>query len=297
MSRTDNSFFEQHIDPDDNFYNALIPDSDSYCNELTIDNYNSSNVQNFNFSVLNLNIRSFQNNNNRLNFISMLDSFKNTFDIIVLSETWNNSSNHDLCSIDRYFSAHTFRAGATARGGGISVFCRNSYKLHKIDELCICNDTIETCVVRVDFQRKSLYIVGIYRPHSDSVENFAGALGSILDGPVLKNKTILVAGDMNVDLAMIESRHTQCYIEMMHSLGFLPFISKPTRYSQNGDRSTATILDHIWLNLVTPFFSGIVFHEISDHYPVFAHFNFHISNQVPSAQRKISYRPVDESKI
>jgi hypothetical protein len=42
----------------------------------------------------------------------------------------------------------------------------------KIEELCLSNETIESCVVRVLRGEEEVIIFAIYRPHSDYIENF-----------------------------------------------------------------------------------------------------------------------------
>ena len=87
---------------------------------------------------------------------------------------------------------------------------------------------------------------------------------------------------------------------MMYSMHFLPFITKPTRIEQRNHSSSATVLDQIWLNSYTPFLSGVILHDIADHYPVFSHFNLPLhtpTNQSSKKQHKIAYRPIDEEKL
>ena len=68
-------------------------------------------------------------------------------------------------------------------GGGLTIFYQdNLYKAHKIKELSLCNSTIETCVAQLS--RKDLpypeghFIVGVYWPHSDTIEIFTISLQS-----------------------------------------------------------------------------------------------------------------------
>ena len=61
-------------------------------------------------------------------------------------------------------------------GGGVSVYVSESYSFCRIDALCIVDETIELCTVRVNFCDFELFILNIYRPHSDNVDNFVSLI-------------------------------------------------------------------------------------------------------------------------
>ena len=46
-------------------------------------------------------------------------------------------------------------------------------------------------------------------------------------------------------------------------------VNKPTRFDSNSNRYQPSLLDHIWINFVTPYSSGILLADISDHCPTF----------------------------
>ena len=95
----------------------------------------------------------------------------------------------------------------------MSVFYDSKFNGEKLDELSICSITIETCVCRVYFDGGYFVILGVYRPHSDSVLNFTLALESILNNPILKNASmVLLAGDMNVNISDTERIPTENYL-------------------------------------------------------------------------------------
>ena len=69
---------------------------------------------------------------------------------------------------------------------------------------------------------------------------------------------VLLDGDIYVNLLDMDCSRVQNYVHMLHSFHFLPAITKPTRFSNNHESSTFSNLDHIWINEIKPFFSGVL---------------------------------------
>ena len=101
-------------------------------------------------------------------------------EIIVLSETWFNEDN--AVNLTGYNSFHTFRL--SGRSGRISIYIKNTFNSQVLPEMCISNESIEMCSASLFINNSKLFILGIYRPCSGSVENFtreswiAGNLGT-----------------------------------------------------------------------------------------------------------------------
>ena len=68
-------------------------------------------------------------------------------------------------------------------------------------------------------------------------------------------------------MEIVSLRHSRCYfIHGMFASAFYPTISRPTRVTQQ----TATLIDNIITNMHEyPVKSGILYNDISDHFPVF----------------------------
>ena len=283
--------FDNDIDPDINLHL-----NNNICNYFTIDSYNffHSTISKSNFSLLNQNIRSFHANKN--SFETFLSSINHEFHAIVLTETWNSLVNIDQCYLQNFFSAHTFRT--ESRGGGVSVFLNSKlYKINKLDDLCISNATIESCVVEAcSYANDNKYIiVGIYRPHTDSVDNFILALEYILNHSLLRNKIIILTGDMNINITNVNSSLVDDYLNFLNTLHFLPLISKPTRYpTHNFDSSTATTLDHIFINKTTPCNAGILTNDLTDHCGTTLNCQLFDKPTIRKAPHKITYRPYSD---
>ena len=51
------------------------------------------------------------------------------------------------------------------------------------------------------------YIIGVYRPHSDTVSNFVDALEPILNLAIVKDKNCIVLGDLNINILDSTTAH------------------------------------------------------------------------------------------
>ena len=129
---------------------------------------------------------------------------------------------------------------------------------------------------------KYIVILGIYKPHSDTLHNFTEKLNIILHHPaVVEASLVLVAGDLNINIC--DTVTSEPFVSLMYSNNFIPTILKPTRF-QSGNNSqitSETCLDHIWLGKIDSFISGIILYDISDHLPTFLNFshNFKFPNK------------------
>ena len=132
------------------------------------------------YEILNQNIQCFSAKNNILE--AFLAAVNVPFHSIVLTETWNEDNSLETCKIDGFEAVHTHRIRDVVRnphgvlGGGVSIFANSSmYGIDKIDELSCCNETIEICAAklfRLDRTDIEHFIIGLYRPHTDTEENF-----------------------------------------------------------------------------------------------------------------------------
>ena len=119
-----------NLDPEINF--NLNNDA---CNYYTINNFNMSfSSDSDKYFLLNQNIQSF--NSKQTVFEAFLESFNIQFHAIVLSETWNDSTNIKLCAIENFEPIHTHRIRPPGHhggiGGGISIFANSSmYNIKK----------------------------------------------------------------------------------------------------------------------------------------------------------------------
>ena len=148
------------------------------------------------------NVRSFHAN---------IDSFLSIFDdvslpdILVLTETW--FAPDTSCDIPWFCSYHTYRI--VGRSEGVLIFVTNNLFSYMFPDLCISDINIEVCTITVRVSNSSFIILGIYRPHSGTIENFIASLNY----QEVSNKPILLLEDLNI---IILNGNLQAEICMNH---------------------------------------------------------------------------------
>ena len=257
----------QSIDPTTNFFDVLCDSDEQHRSQYYDiseynDAYGSEASSGSNFIVMNYNIRSFAANST--GFAAFLDTLKNRPKVLILTETWMTTDLTNYSNIDGYNACHTVRKHR--RSGGVSIYCSEDISMSHVKHLCQSNETIESCVVKLTFGKQQYVIVAVYRPHSNDIDSFSQSLDFVLNDPEIAGMPTIVAGDMNVNLLSDVSASIGTYITNMHSLGFLPVITKPTRFP-NG-----SLLDHVWINYLGSYSSGIITFDLTDHCPTFCCF-------------------------
>lgn len=232
---------------------------DNQCSYYEVDKFGDHLESDSGLVVFNFNIRSF--NKNFDNFSMMCSELKCNIDVIVLTETWFTDG---LCGeIDGYHGHHTFRSDRI--GGGVSIFVRIGISSAKIAETSLVTDFCEFCTVEINTttsgNSNKILIYGIYRPPNSSILELSNHMMNILS--ILNNKTVLLAGDFNVDL-LDESTNAD-FFNSLYSFNFYPLINIATRISEH----SATCIDQIWYNKLNISYAGSIVCDISDHYPVF----------------------------
>ena len=218
-------------------------------------------------SIFHANVRSFNANIDHVELL--LESLCKFPHILVLSETWLSPENSDLSGLSGFKSFHTVRE--TTRGGGISIFVNNTFPCTKVDEFSFVDETIECCTVRVEINNACvIYIVGIYRPHSDTIFNFSSRLNNILSDPLFHRQKVYLLGDFNANLFLNDDSICN-FMSTLQSLHFLPSITKPTRFPSINNNCSASLLDQIWTNHLSEYSSGILYSDFSDHCTIFIH--------------------------
>ena len=256
------------------------------CKYYSIEQYLALTNNNDNyFSLINYNVRSFSRN---------FDTFFGCFESgtlpcgFALTET--RFTANKTSDIPNYNGFHTTRICHTP-SGGISVFIRKDFRSNKIDSLSYSNLSIEICTVEVFVNGSSIILLGIYRPHSDTVSNFSDHLNTILSNPYLSNKTCMILGDLNICLLKQEQPNLE-FSNMLFSHHFAPLITKPTRFSPIAIEAPS-LLDHIWYNNYIPHKCGIIELDITDHMPTFINLMF--VNMSSSSKIKIDFRLINDS--
>ena len=166
-------------DPDDNIFNDV---SDIFnCRYTGIDKFIEAQKQ-FSLkglSVICFNIRSFSCNGDE--FLGYLHNTKHSFDLIILTETWNKEYSCVLCNIPGYSAVHNFRPDK--KSGGVSIFIRADIKYDELGHLNITHELIESAAVRIYYPNsdKVINVLGIYRPPNGNANDFIEKLNDIIN--------------------------------------------------------------------------------------------------------------------
>lgn len=283
MALNNNNSLLDEIDPDQHYFDELYSIVDqNQTKYFSVRDYNNLCIENrSHITLMNYNVRSFRANSDTM--VSMFYEECSHPEILVLSETWFTDQLQD--GLNSYCSYHTVRSNR--RSGGVSVFVRQCFSSRKLFDLSFANETIEVCTVDVQIYNQSFIVVGVYRPHSGTVDDFVSQLGSILDSCEVRGRRCIVTGDFNIDLGS-DNSPVNNFVNNMHSCHFIPLITKPTRFPPLQNQ-LPSLLDHIWLNQIGNFNSGIILNDFTDHCPTFVQFPV---NNIKNSRSttKISFR-------
>ena len=236
------------------------------CKYCSIDTFKDlkQNFEQKGLSVICFNIRSFNKNGDE--FLGYLSNCEHDFDIIILTETWAKDETHILCHIPGYESSHNYRADR--RGGGVSIFVKNTYRFNIIETLNISNESFESAAITLFYpdSEKRINVLGLYRPPGGDTNLFVEKLSDVISQNNFSSDETIITGDFNICLLKENySPITANFVNMMRAFFFRPVITRPTRFKDN----SATVIDHIWSNSVAEVDSYIFYCDITDHCPVF----------------------------
>ena len=285
-SQSGNITIFDDIDPDSNYF-EYFETLDRDVSFLTVNQLNDCLEREGGLKILSYNIRSFSANYD--SFCSMFDSSKSYPDIVSICETWFHGDTTQ--NIDGYVGHHVTRE--TTRSGGVSVYMKQHISSKLVQDLSFVNQTIEICTVHVEIHSLDLFLLSIYRPHHDSVENFIQCLEGILRSDILRNKSCILVGDFNINLLNEESC-TKNFMYSMQSLHYVPLVSKPTRFPSIRGHSP-TLIDHVWINDVSKsYFCRIVANDMTDHCPIYLNCFTGESYGSVESKIKIEFRSITE---
>ena len=260
------------LDPDLQYYKSVSNLNMQTCNYHIEDSFNDK-VSNLNItsnclSFIHTNIRSIPKNLGK--FEAYLESLSHTFSVIGLSESWLSDHSVNHYAMIGYAGEHRYRKNRS--GGGVSLFIKESIEYQVRDDLCHMDGNIETIFIEIDkdlINKDKNCIVGVvYRPPDTNVNQFNEKIGEILSNIKTEKKLAYLLGDFNLNLLSIDKhKDTQDFIDAMYSFSMFPCITKPTRVTSR----SATLIDNVYINdvLNENAVSGILYTDISDHFPVF----------------------------
>jgi Reverse transcriptase (RNA-dependent DNA polymerase)/Endonuclease-reverse transcriptase len=161
------------------------------------------------------------------------------------------------------------------------------------NDLCRSDEIMECLIIEISQQVKKRtlnFTVGcIYRPPNGNMIQFNTEFTKLLSSiegrrKKNKNKTSLLAGDLNIDLIRSQpNKQTDEFENILLSHSYVPTITRPTRVTN----ATATLIDNIFINnLYHPVKSAVVYNDISDHFPIVLHIDIPLAYNVKSEVNK-----------
>ena len=261
------------VDPDIQFYNkhytGSLQSCDYYLEEMFNDKIKKCKISNQSFSSLHINIRSAQKNLGSLE--NYLDTLDHKFTTIGISESWLKDVNMERYGLKGYNAVHKCRP--LRSGGGVSIYIQDFLEYYTREDLCYQNSAIESVFIEIDKDQigkdKNVIIGVIYRPPNSDIYLFNDYMSEILTKMKCERKYVSCLGDYNISLLNYDTHGpTQEFADLLYSQSSLPCITKPTRVTAK----SASLIDNIFCNHVLyddHAFTGILYTDISDHFPVF----------------------------
>ena len=262
----------------------FFADANSICRYYDIQDYANIHGSQNSLSIVNYNIRSFNKN-----FDTFIGGFLPNNMPCIMNITETRFTSFKFEQIPGYESYHTVRNSETP-AGGISLFVKDNIKSRLIGSLSYATETIEVCTVEIHFENNSFVLIGIYRPHSDTIENFSTHLETLLSDPLLSGKNCILMGDLNICI-LKDSIQNNNFSNLLYRFHFCPVITKVTRFPMR-ETETPSLLDHIWINKTCSYVAGILDLDFTDHLPTFLHIK---SNKFVSDEKiKIRFRVIND---
>ena len=198
----DNDDIFSDIDSEVNHLAEIFPDvnNSEHSDYYSIDKFNENCATNVNdLNIIHCNIRSLYAHHDE--FLALLSVLRVKFDILCFSESWLTDATKQLINFQRYQSFHSLRP-INKRGGGISIFIKDSVRAKHLYRHSLFEDHIQTLFVEINTGRELLNYIGtIYKPPSADCNDFVDAIQNILStiNPS-KIYDLVLCGDFNIDL-------------------------------------------------------------------------------------------------
>lgn len=164
-----------------------------------------------------------------------------------------------------------YKARKSGRGGGVAFYIREGLSFKIIEKLSIFEENVfENLVVEITLpKQKSTIFSCIYRPNNhktltpnEQINEFLNIFAKHAESLSSLKLPTYILSDTNLDLLKINNENSKDFLEICTCYGFLPLISKATRF-QNASYSA---IDHIFaLNEQNIYNAGVITDQLSDH--------------------------------
>lgn len=203
-----------------------------------------------------LNVRSLTSGFNHFNDFIISENF----DVFGVSETWlTNGILNDSVSIKGYFFV---RADRGSRGGGVGIYINRKIKFRQIFNKIEPHS--EQLWISLNLKGKKYSIGIVYRPPKGHVVSFIETLENSISELIPTCDSILVAGDMNINLLSPNIRSVELFNDFIIAYNLNQIISEPTRITGTSSSLLDVIMvsEDVVVNSVTV---NDLHTEISDH--------------------------------
>ena len=186
-------------------------------------------------------------NGNCENIENFLKTTNREFDVIAISETWQNDSSVNSVKLNNFLSDYlSFSVSRTnQRGGGVSIYVKNNHVCNLNPNLSFCYENLLECVtVELTNNKNEKNLIScVYRKPGTDISEFNTCIENKFSSVV--NKKMYLCGDFNIDLLKYEDHElTRTFVDTLFSLGLFPLITKPTRITDISE----TLIDNIFTN-------------------------------------------------
>ena len=182
----------------------------------------------------------------------------------------------DRFHINNYTRYKTF---STIKYGGCVIYVRDTYNTNMVSSLSGSNSFSDYLYVNISIPGsvKPLCVGAYYRHNKhdkNTLHKFIDQLDTQLHSTDIRNKRVIIMGDMNIDLTKLSTNNDiELYFNTLTCHNFESHINSPTRVQYNTKSNTlysATLIDHIFSNLAEyECIAGNILYADSDHYANF----------------------------
>ena len=263
----------------------LIQNSSYYCmNDLP----NIFQTKNGNFIILTLNVNGILSKIDELCLMVTILKNQGIFvDVICIQESHlddSYKSDNPCIQIEGYDCIPQSRY--CGQKGGLITYVKSTYD-NKIFKFGQNSDIWEGLYVEVrDNDGFRIMIGNIYKPprnnnNNANIERFTTELKPVLKSLENEKCDVALAGDYNINLLQLnEKLKFQAFFDELTNCSLFPKITLPTRISN----SSCTLIDNIFCKLTQNTISshsGIIYSNISDHFPCFVAIKLHKKSPKP----------------
>jgi hypothetical protein len=287
-------YFERFLDEQEDlkFFNV--------CQYYSPNDVSQPSMSHNNFVILHINARSIPKNFNKLKLL--ISEIQVLPIVICVTESWLTDSNFNSYTLPGYTLEACNRQDKL--GGGVCNYIRNDIAYVHIDKSLIKTPFSFECIItkinlKNDSFSQSIIILTVYRPPNTCMVQFNDHLDNVLNeiAKLIKTKEILmIVGDFNIDLIKIaQHNNTHNFFNVLLAQNLVPVITKPTRLTE----FSSTLIDNIFIsnfkNSKFNYKSGIIYNDLSDHFPCFISFNFNCTTNITHANAPVYTRQYNNS--